>query len=291
MLAWLRTPEAVRERCHALLALAEQDALAHFAFDAARLDDAADYTATVIRENYPDLAIPYHARWRHFAAGGIDRWGALAARLRGYDRDGDRAAAHRPLHGQRAAGCRRRHCLDLPRARNRPGARRDPKGSPSPACMPSAPACSRLTLDSRSAPTPMDLSRLSDAALAEAFQVSPDNPLAGVAGRAALLRRLGAALRSRPDLAGADARIGGLLDLWRSRMSVGALAARELLAAILEMLAPIWPGRLALAGENLGDVWSSPDRWPRAVPQTVAMAELFDGGGAGAGIDRGRRSR
>ena len=34
----------------------------------------ADYIAAVIRENYPDLAIPYHGRWRHFAAGGIDRW-------------------------------------------------------------------------------------------------------------------------------------------------------------------------------------------------------------------------
>jgi hypothetical protein len=36
MLAWLRTPEAVRERCHAMLTLAEQDALAHFAVDSAR---------------------------------------------------------------------------------------------------------------------------------------------------------------------------------------------------------------------------------------------------------------
>ena len=72
MLAWLRTPEAVRERCHALLALAEQDALPHFTFDPARLDDAADYVAAVIRENYPDLAIPYHSRWRHFETGGID---------------------------------------------------------------------------------------------------------------------------------------------------------------------------------------------------------------------------
>ena len=66
-LAWLRTPDAVRERCHALLALAEQDALPHFAFDPARLDDAADYVAAVIRQNYPDLAIPYHA------AGGISQ--------------------------------------------------------------------------------------------------------------------------------------------------------------------------------------------------------------------------
>ena len=30
-------------------------------------------------ENYPALDIPFHARWRHFAAGGVDRWAKLAA--------------------------------------------------------------------------------------------------------------------------------------------------------------------------------------------------------------------
>ena len=66
-LAWLRTPGAVRERCHALLALAEADGLLHFELDPVRLDDAADYVAAVIRADYPDLAIPYHSRWRHFS--------------------------------------------------------------------------------------------------------------------------------------------------------------------------------------------------------------------------------
>src|SRR6202035_853446 len=94
------------------------------------------------------------------------------------------------------------------------------------------------------------LSRLSDAALAAAFQVATDNPLAGVAGRTALLRNLGVALRSR-----GEARIGGLLDLWRSRAVSGVLPARELLITMLELLAPIWPARIMLDGENLGDVW------------------------------------
>jgi hypothetical protein len=258
MLAWLRTPEAVRERCHAMLTLAEQDALAHFAFDAARLDDAADYTAAVIRGNYPDLAIPYHSRWRHFAAGGIDRWGALAARLRGYDPE--------EIARLRIDLCTVSVLLDAGAGTvwtyREPGTGQVLTRSEGLAVASLHAFTSGLFSGDPRQPFRADadgLSLLSDAALAEAFQVSSDNPLAGVAGRAALLRRLGAALRSRPDLAGADARIGGLLYLWRSRMSVGTLAARELLAAILEMLAPIWPGRLALAGENLGDVWSHPD--------------------------------
>jgi hypothetical protein len=257
MLAWLRTPEAIRERCHALLALAEQDALAHFTFDATRLDDAADYTAAVIRENYPDLAIPYHARWRHFAAGGIDRWGALAVRLRGYDRD--------EIVRLRIDLCTVSVLLDAGAGASwtyrEPGTGQVLTRSEGLAVASLHAFCSGLFSADPRQPFRADadgLSRLTDAALAEAFQVSPDNSLAGVAGRAALLRRLGATLRSRPDLAGVDARIGGLLDLWRSRMSGGVLAAREMLATILEMLAPIWPGRLTLVGENLGDVWAHP---------------------------------
>ena len=37
--------------------------------DLDRLDEAAERTAAVTREAYPDLDIPFHARWRHFVAG------------------------------------------------------------------------------------------------------------------------------------------------------------------------------------------------------------------------------
>ena len=53
----------------------------HFTLDEDRLGEVADYVCGVTRAAYPDLAIPYHSRWRHFAAGGIDRWGAIATRL------------------------------------------------------------------------------------------------------------------------------------------------------------------------------------------------------------------
>src|SRR5262249_58962803 len=41
----------------------------------------AGYVAEVTREAYPDLKIPYHSRWRHFSAGDIDRWSALASSI------------------------------------------------------------------------------------------------------------------------------------------------------------------------------------------------------------------
>ena len=85
--AWLKTTGAIRLRSNAILELGRQGQLKHFTVFMDRLPDVAAYVAGVMRENYPDLAIPYHARWRHFAVGGSDRWAELAGTLHGVDRD------------------------------------------------------------------------------------------------------------------------------------------------------------------------------------------------------------
>ena len=103
------------------------------------------------------------------------------------------------------------------------------------------------------------LEQLEEAALAEAFQVSAENPLVGLGGRVELMRALGRALRARSDLFGSDARIGGLVDHLVERANGGGvLPAAEILAAVLDGLSPIWPGRLSLGGVGLGDVWPHP---------------------------------
>jgi hypothetical protein len=249
LLAWLRSPGAVRERCHTILRLAEQDALTHFALDAARLDDVADYVAAVVRQNYPDLQVPYHSRWRHFEAGGVDRWAALARQLHGCDArevarvridlctvsvllDAGAGAAwryHEPATG-----------LDLQRSEGLAVASLNAFGS-------------GLFSSDRLQPLRADaaaLSQLSDAAMAAAFQGAPNNPLPGLSGRAALLRNLGRVLQG--------GRISDLFDTWHAQAHDGVLTAADILGLILAVLAPIWPGRLTLAGENLGDVWRHP---------------------------------
>src|SRR4051812_14142605 len=69
----LLTAAAVRQRGGLVFAAAERGETRHFALDMDRLDDAAERVAAITRRRYPDLVVPFHSRWRHFSAGGIDR--------------------------------------------------------------------------------------------------------------------------------------------------------------------------------------------------------------------------
>jgi hypothetical protein len=99
------------------------------------------------------------------------------------------------------------------------------------------------------------LAAITPAAIASAFQVTPDNPLIGVEGRAALLRRLGEVAAATPAVFGAPARLGSLFDYLAARADDGRLPAALLLATLLRALGPVWPSRLVLAGVRLGDCW------------------------------------
>ena len=74
----LLSAQAVRSHCAQIMRLAERDAAPYFRWHPERLPQAAAYVADTIRQRYPDLNVPYHSRWRHFEAGGVDRWQALA---------------------------------------------------------------------------------------------------------------------------------------------------------------------------------------------------------------------
>ena len=103
------------------------------------------------------------------------------------------------------------------------------------------------------------LMALDEATSGRAFQVRDDNPLIGLAGRCRLLNQLGRSLMASPDLFGAQApRIGGLFDHLAQKAQGGRLPAPAILAALLEGLGDIWPGRIELAGLNLGDVGRHP---------------------------------
>jgi hypothetical protein len=110
------------------------------------------------------------------------------------------------------------------------------------------------------------LSDLTEDTLAQAFQVTPSNPLVGLAGRALLLQRLGAAIAARPDIFGTPARIGNLYDALAARADKGRIEAGAVLQLLLQGLGPVWPGRIEVDGVSLGDCWRHPGTDDGLVP-------------------------
>jgi len=203
---------AVRERARQMLRLCEEDRLAHWRLDRTKLAGIADFTLAVMRENYPGLDIPFHARWRHFAAGGRDRWSAISARS-----DWKDAAARARAEFDLAivsvlldagAGGRWRY--------------REQDGTISSRSEGLAIAsldmfAAGLFSADKSDPLRADAARLAVITareLADGFQVHCDNPLVGLAGRVELLNRLGRACLAAPDIFACNdgARPGGLFD-------------------------------------------------------------------------------
>lgn len=251
--AYLRTADAVRERAHGLLKLAERDALPHFIYRADRLPQAIDYILETVRARYPDLRIPFHSRWRHFTAGGRDRWMEMSRDLASRD-PAERARVRFDLAATSVlldAGAGTRWQF------------REPGGAAYARSEGLAVASFHLFRSGAFSSDPQHrwradavaLTALGLASLADGLQVSRENPMPGLEGRLALLKRTGEALVARSDLFGRDARFGNLFDHLASGTQHGAISARDILSALIEGLGTIWPGRQVLAGTPLGDVW------------------------------------
>ncbi len=242
--------DAVRERCHELLAAGERDVLPHFVLDMQRLAVVADYVADEVRRNYPLLDIPFHSRWRHFEVGGVDRVAPLLEGVDGAERARirfDLAVTSVLLDAGAGSAWRWREPdtgFELARSEGLGVASLHLFASGAFSSDPRQPL--RADADG--------LSRLTAETVARAFQVDDGNPLAGIDGRVTLLRALGDALRAHPEWFGnAPARPGRLFDsLAAGRTSVDL---GDALHAVLRSLGTIWPGRIALDGVSLGDVW------------------------------------
>jgi len=258
--AALLSAAAVRRHCEQIMAYVARGDSPHFIWHADQLPAAALYVAEVIRERYPDLSVPYHSRWRHFEAGGMDRWGAVR-RAHGLDADGQ--------HDERA---RVRIDLVIPSVLLDAGAGPDwrfrDEASGQMLTRSEGLGVASLALfaagalsDDRTRPLRSDalaLSRIRVEDIARAFQVSDGNPLVGLAGRAALLARLGDIASATPAVFGSPARLGNLYDYLKSHANRNEIDAGFILATLLRALGPVWPGRMALEEVPLGDCWPHP---------------------------------
>lgn len=248
-LDYLLSPRAIRDQARAVFARAEAGGT-HFAYRPEKLDATVDYVLGVIRRNYPSLEIPFHSRWGHFRVGGMDRVARLRERIAGLD----------PLEQARVQ-------LDLvipsvlldagagdawkyrEAASGQTFARSEGLGVASLDLFLSG----AFAADGRSLRSDSEgLRNVTASVIARAFQAGPDNPLVGVEGRAGLLRSLGDAVADEKRFPGR--RPGGILDFLMPRQG-REIPAPALLRAVLDGLGSIWPGRLQLKGQNLGDVW------------------------------------
>ena len=270
----LRTTNSIRTRAQALLAQARSGGSRHFrVFDPA-LHEAALLVAEVTRTRYPDYAIPFHSRWRHFEAGGVDRRALLDERL-----------------GDVSPAVRARAQIDLALvsvlldagagpdwkyvepASGQTFTRSEGLGVASfhafTAGMFSSDPANPLQADAAG------LRGLITDRLAQAFQVRDNNPLVGVDGRATLLRRLGEVLADQPATFGPNGqycRPGGMFDLLAGSsgsVTTAEVSAHAILSTLLDGLSGIWPAQNTVASPErpgrasdatpLGDCWRHAD--------------------------------
>jgi hypothetical protein len=255
----LLSAAAVRGRAEQLLQHGLEGRLQHFNVDLDRLDACADEVVATIRQAYPSLDIPFHARWRHFSAGAHDRWDAVMHGASWTDAaEMARAAFDLAIvsvlldagagpHWRYEEG---RTGETYTRSEGLAVASFDMFVSGAFSTRPEDPF--RVDAGVLLALTPEDL--------AEGFQVMPENPLVGLEGRAALLNRLGRAIATNPDIFGQydDPRPGGLFDIVAATAVDDSIKATSILEALLNHLGAIWPGRITLGGVDLGDTWRHP---------------------------------
>ncbi len=250
-LDFLLSPLAIRQSAEAILELTK-NGKTNFTYHPQKLDEVADFVIEVIKDNYPTLKVPFHSRWGHFRPGGIDR---VAKFLDPKIKDLD------PLEKARVK-------LDLvitsvlldagageswsyfEKESGQTFNRSEGLGLASFYLFLNG----SLSENGRLQATAKGLQSLSLEKLNETFQVSATNPLIGTEGRLLLLSNLGKTIEAKKNIF-ASGRPGAMIDYLENRYGK-TLTGAQLLRAVLDGLGEIWPGRIKIAGINLGDIWA-----------------------------------
>ena len=239
--AALQTTAAIRDRARFLTGRARRGGSDWFVVDDAMLPRAADEVAAITRARFPDLRIPFHSRWRHFEVGGIDRTTALEAPemvdLAVVSVLLDAGAGPDWSYLEADTGGRFARSEGLGVASWHAFQRGIFSEESSQPLRVDAAGLRALTVDR----------------IADAFQVTPSNPLVGLDGRLALLHRLADAMTAAPDVFGADARPSGLLNLLSAEST--SVAAHDILAVVPSSLSGIWLSHNVIGDQPVGDCW------------------------------------
>jgi hypothetical protein len=247
---YILSPLAVRERSRKIFELTLKNQ-GEFLYYPDKWDNVVAFVYQTILEKYPKLEIPFHSRLGHFRAGGIDRlkWPELGLeKLNNKEKvkllidliipsvlldagAGEHWSYFESKTGQRFSRSEglgiASFYLFLDRKLS---------------------STKQLTTDSEA------LTQLTEHELNAYFQVNDNNPLVGASGRLQLLQKLGTIIGENKKIF-IEGRPSDLIKLFTDGNHVDAA---QLLKTVLKYLGPIWPSRLNLKQQPLGDTWSHP---------------------------------
>jgi hypothetical protein len=250
-LDFLLSPTAIRQSAEAIFELTK-NGKTHFNYHPEKFDYTVDYVIDMIKENYPTLEIPFHSRWGHFRAAGVDRVkDSFEPKIKNLDSmEQARTKLDLVITSvllDAGAGAEWKY---LEATTGKTITRSEGLGVASFYLFMDG----ALSDNGKLQATAKGLQNLTKEKLSEVFQVSPANPLIGVDGRLSLLKNLGKTIEAKTDIF-PGGRPGSIVDYLNTRYGK-TFTGPQLLRAVLDGLGEIWPGRIKVAGVNLGDVWT-----------------------------------
>ncbi|ESK92744.1 duf1688 domain-containing protein [Moniliophthora roreri MCA 2997] len=260
--AYLRTLPAIRERCSKVFTLAKEGKLEYFDYHPEKESEVAEFCAGIITRDFgPNFhTIPPHGRWRHFEPGGsridplLSKWDSESV---GAIEQGKRLVDLFIVSVLLDAGAGKDWAF-YEKETNQKYGRSEGLAIASVHMFNTGYFSSDPEQPHRV--DALALAKINPNSLAFGMQVSESNPLVGLDGRASLLRNLGSALLSSPDLFGKEGRPGNLLDFLekesKAEGSTRTVHISALWHVLVDGLNSIWPAsRTKLGGVSLGDVW------------------------------------
>lgn len=244
---YLFTPEAIRDTTKRVYDLC-LSGKTNFKLNLDKVDECAEFVLEVTKEKYPELDIPFHSRWGHFNVGDIYREKMLNELIADFDKI-EQARIKLELAITSVL-------LD---AGAGPDWKFDEGGNVFNRSEGLAVASFHLFInsafssDEKVCADAKGLAAFHSEDLMAGFQVNDQNPLVGVEGRVALINKLGEVVGNSPDFF-PGGRLGGILDHLIAKHGK-EFEVQDILDVVLRGLGEIWPSRLSVEGNNLGDIW------------------------------------
>ncbi len=253
----LRQLPTIRERSNQLYQRALEKNSQPFSLDLSKLEQCCDFVLSFARKSNPTLKVPFHSRWRHFQVGNIDRVSNI------------KSHPLFPIDAKEQGRLWYELTLISVLLDAGAGEKWHYYEQKSQQTFTRSEGLAVASLDmfmeglfSSDLNTPLQanikgLSNLSQEALATGMQTSDTNPLLGLEGRTRLLNALAQTIQDKPTHFSNLERLGGLYDYVINEASIddNSVDASKVVEVILDTFSDIWPGRVSIDNQNLGDVW------------------------------------